>query len=64
MKQIVPAIRPLWRQEKDDQAAERTMIPVEAMEAGADYLVMGRAILNDPDPVAAAERTLEEIKKG
>jgi len=64
LKKITPAIRPLWYQEQEDQDADRTMTPVQAMEAGADYLVMGRAILNDPDPVAAAERTLEEIKKG
>ncbi|KKN96788.1 hypothetical protein LCGC14_0164320 [marine sediment metagenome] len=59
---IVPGIRPLWYQEADDQA--RKMTPAEAMEAGAGFLVMGRPILRADDPVEAAQRTLEEIKKG
>ena len=62
LKKIVPGIRPLWFQDKGDQ--KRTATPVEAIEAGADYLVMGRAILNADDPAEAADRTLEEIKKG
>lgn len=35
--------------------------PVEARAAGADYIVVGRPILNAPDPVAAARAILEEI---
>ncbi len=62
LPKIVPGIRPLWYQEADDQA--RKMTPVEAMEAGAGFLVMGRPILRADDPVEAAQRTLEEIKKG
>lgn len=62
LKKIVPGIRPLWFQEKGDQ--KRTATPAEAMEAGADFLVMGRAILGADDPVEAIERTLEEIRKG
>ena len=59
---IVPGIRPLWYQQKDDQARKAT--PVEAIEKGAKFLVMGRPILNDSDPVAAVQRTLDEIRKG
>lgn len=59
---IVPGIRPVWYQEKNDQ--QRVSTPVDAMEKGAKFLVMGRAILKDPDPVAAAQRTLDEIRKG
>lgn len=62
LPKIVPGIRPLWYQEKDDQA--RKMTPTEAMEAGARFLVMGRPILRADDPVEAAQRTLEEIRKG
>lgn len=62
LPKIVPGIRPLWFQEKGDQ--KRTATPVEAMEAGAGFLVMGRPILKADDPVEAAQRTLSEIKKG
>jgi orotidine-5'-phosphate decarboxylase len=43
----------------DDQ--KRVMSPVEAVRAGADYVVMGRAIIDAPDPVAAAREVAEEI---
>jgi orotidine-5'-phosphate decarboxylase len=46
---------------KDDQ--ERTMGPREAIEAGADYLVVGRPIIGAPDPRATAERIAAEIAK-
>ncbi|HZB43894.1 MAG TPA: orotidine 5'-phosphate decarboxylase / HUMPS family protein, partial [Pyrinomonadaceae bacterium] len=43
----------------DDQ--KRVMSPTEAVLAGADYIVMGRAILNAPDPARAAREVVEEI---
>jgi orotidine-5'-phosphate decarboxylase len=55
---VIPGIRPAWYQKVDDQ--NRTMTPGEARKAGANYIVVGRPILEDPDPVAAAIRTLEE----
>jgi orotidine-5'-phosphate decarboxylase len=45
----------------DDQ--KRVMSPAEAVRAGADYVVMGRTILNAPDPVAAAREVAEEIAR-
>lgn len=41
---VVPGIRPKWYKEKDDQ--KRTMAPEEAIKLGADFLVIGRPIIN------------------
>jgi len=49
---VTPGIRPSWTP-RDDQ--NRTMTPKEAIRAGADYLVLGRAILQQPDPLKASE---------
>jgi orotidine-5'-phosphate decarboxylase len=45
----------------DDQ--RRVMSPAEAVRAGADYVVMGRAIIDAPDPVVAAREASEEIER-
>ena len=43
----------------EDQRRVRTV--AEAIRAGADYLVVGRPILNAADPAAAAKRVVSEI---
>jgi orotidine-5'-phosphate decarboxylase len=48
---VVPGIRPAGTP-AGDQA--RTLTPRQAMEAGADWLVIGRPITEAPDPAAAA----------
>lgn len=55
---LTPGIRPQWAQKNDQK---RIMTPREAIHAGADYIVIGRPILADPDPVDAAKRVIEEI---
>jgi orotidine-5'-phosphate decarboxylase len=45
----------------DDQ--RRVMSPADAVRAGADYVVMGRAILAADDPAAAAREASEEIER-
>jgi orotidine-5'-phosphate decarboxylase len=55
---VTPGIRPSWTP-PDDQ--RRTMTPKEAIREGADYLVMGRAILQQPDPLKAVELINLEI---
>ncbi len=49
---VTPGIRPSWTP-PDDQ--KRTMTPKEAIRAGADYLVVGRAVIEQPDPLKALE---------
>jgi orotidine-5'-phosphate decarboxylase len=55
---VTPGIRPSWAPQ-DDQM--RTMTPKQALREGSDYLVMGRAILNQGDPIKAIELIRSEI---
>ena len=56
---VVPGIRPKGS-DGDDQV--RVLSPEEAMEAGADYLVIGRPITGSPDPAGAAASILSTIR--
>ncbi len=49
---VTPGIRPSWSP-PDDQ--RRTATPQEAIRDGADFIVMGRAIMNAEDPAKALE---------
>jgi orotidine-5'-phosphate decarboxylase len=55
---VTPGIRPSWTP-PDDQ--KRTVTPKEAIRAGADYLVIGRAILQQSDPLKAIELITLEV---
>ncbi len=55
---VTPGVRPSWAPQ-DDQM--RTMTPRQAIREGADYIVMGRAILNQGDPLKAIELIKGEI---
>ena len=55
---VTPGVRPSGST-ADDQ--KRVMTPAEAVRAGADYLVVGRAILRAHDPVRAARKIVEEM---
>jgi orotidine-5'-phosphate decarboxylase len=44
---------------KDDQ--KRTLSPKEAIQAGANYLVIGRPIKEAKDPLEAVQRIIEDI---
>ena len=55
---VVPGIRPPGTN-GDDQA--RILTPSEALERGADYLVVGRPITRASDPVGAAKTILANL---
>jgi orotidine-5'-phosphate decarboxylase len=56
---ITPGIRPDGHRE-DDQ--KRRTTPRDAILAGADYLVIGRPIIEAPDPVHATGKILAEMQ--
>jgi orotidine-5'-phosphate decarboxylase len=59
IKIVVPGIRP-GGSEANDQ--KRTMSPRDALNAGADYLVIGRPITAHRNPREAVDKILEELR--
>jgi orotidine-5'-phosphate decarboxylase len=57
IKLVVPGIRPSWSEAGDQR---RVMTPHEALDAGADYLVIGRPIIAHPNPSEAVSKILSE----
>lgn len=57
---VTPGIRPAGSASGDQK---RIMTPARAIESGADYLVVGRPILEARDPKAAADAILAEIEQ-
>ncbi len=57
---VTPGVRPSWS-EKNDQ--ERVATPKEAIDKGADYLIIGRPITAAEDPKSAAEKIIREISE-
>jgi orotidine-5'-phosphate decarboxylase len=55
---MVPGIRPAGSAVGDQK---RVMTPRDAVEQGADYLVIGRPITQASDPAAAARSIVEEL---
>lgn len=57
---VCPGVRPKWSEAGDQK---RAMTPSQAIQAGADYLVIGRPITAASNPVAAWERICEELSE-
>ncbi len=55
---VTPGIRPTGAASGDQK---RIMTPARAIAAGADYLVIGRPVMEAADPKAAAEAIQAEI---
>jgi orotidine-5'-phosphate decarboxylase len=59
IKIVTPGVRPSWAEAVDQK---RVMTPRQALEAGADYLVIGRPITTHPNPLEAVTKILDEIE--
>jgi len=57
---VTPGIRPSGSSTGDQK---RIMTPARAIEAGADYLVVGRPVLEAGDPKAAADAIVAEMER-
>lgn len=57
---MVPGIRPAWAAGNDQK---RATTPREAVDAGANYLVIGRPITGSDDPAEAARKIIEELSR-
>ena len=57
---LTPGVRPVGAARNDQK---RVMTPNEAVQTGADYLVVGRPITGAENPVAAAQKIIEEIEQ-
>jgi orotidine-5'-phosphate decarboxylase len=58
LQYVIPGIRPAGAALQDQS---RAATPGEAIKAGADYIVVGRPILQAPDPAKAADQIVKEI---
>jgi orotidine-5'-phosphate decarboxylase len=60
MTLVTPGIRPAGSATGDQK---RIMTPAKAIQSGADYLVVGRPVVEAGDPKAAADAIVAEIKQ-
>jgi len=56
---VTPGVRPTGSAVFDQK---RVTTPREAVLAGADYIVVGRPILEAPDPAQAAQKIIDELE--
>jgi orotidine-5'-phosphate decarboxylase len=60
MALVTPGIRPAGSASGDQK---RIMTPARAIAAGADYLVVGRPVVEAGDPRAVADAIVAEIEQ-
>ncbi len=60
IKIAVQGVRPIWAEPGDQK---RFMTPRQALEAGADYIGIGRPITAHPHPSEAVSKVLEELTR-
>lgn len=58
---VTPGVHPSAAAYEDQK---RVTSPADAVRAGADYVVVGRAILGADDPARAARAVVEEMERG
>lgn len=58
LKLVTPGIRPAWAAAGDQS---RVITPKDAVEAGADYLVIGRPITQPPPEIGSPKNALNKI---
>lgn len=59
---LTPGIRPAWGSKPSDQ--KRFTSPKDAIQGGADLIVVGRPILDHENPVEGAQQIVREILHG
>jgi orotidine-5'-phosphate decarboxylase len=57
---VAPGIRPAWAAAQDQK---RILTPAQAIRKGADYIVIGRPVIKDPDPRNAFQKILKELSQ-
>ena len=60
LKLVIPGIRPAGSGSQDQA---RTATPYEAIQAGADYIVVGRPIMKADNPADTSDAICEEIAR-
>ena len=57
---VTPGVRPRWS-DKNDQ--KRITTPRQAIDWGADYVVIGRPITKSDDPIKAVQVIIDEMEE-
>ena len=61
LKKLCAGIRPTWFEDRKVNDQEQTVTPYQALNNGADYIVIGSPIRKSKNPSKALERVIQEI---